>query len=129
LRDIAAQGLGARVLCRPRPTDAQLTEAYAEASACVVPSLYEGFGLPVLEAMACGTPVIASRAGSLAEVGGDAVLYAEPEASALAAAMLRILQEPALAGELRRAGYARAGQFSWAQTARDTELVYRRLTT
>jgi glycosyltransferase involved in cell wall biosynthesis len=127
MREIAAQGLGARVLCRPRPSDAQLTQAYAGATACIVPSLYEGFGLPVLEAMACGTPVISARAGSLAEVGGDAVLYAEPNAPAIASAMLRILQEPALAGELRRAGYARAGQFSWAQTARETELVYRRL--
>ncbi len=128
LRDIATRGFAARVLSLPRPTDAELVRAYAGATACVVPSVYEGFGLPVLEAMACGAPVVSSPAGSLAEVGGDAALYAKPEAPALAAALTRILREPTLVGELRRAGYARAAQFSWARTARETEWVYRRLT-
>jgi glycosyltransferase involved in cell wall biosynthesis len=127
-RDLATRGLAARVRCLPRPTDAELIQAYAGAIACVVPSVYEGFGLPVLEAMACGAPVVSSSAGSLAEVGGEAALYAEPTAPALAAALLRILREPALAEQLRRAGYARAAQFSWARTARETELVYHRLT-
>ena len=98
------------------------------ARAFVYPSLYEGFGLPPLEAMACGTPVVCSGVSSLPEVVGDAALLVDPEdVSALAAAMERIWRDHALRGELRRRGLARAREFTWDRTARLTLDVYRQV--
>lgn len=92
---------------------------YSAALAVVVPSLYEGFGLPVLEAMACGAPVIASTAGALREVAGDATLLVDPhDASAWARAITRVVDDPDLRADLRARGMARAAQFSWFETAR-----------
>ncbi len=90
------------------------------------PSLYEGFGLPPLEAMACGTPVVASTAGSLPEALGDAALLVAPEDdAALADALRRALGDAALARDLRARGLARASRYTWAETARLTHAAYR----
>jgi glycosyltransferase involved in cell wall biosynthesis len=92
----------------------------------VFPSLYEGFGLPPLEAMACGAPVITSNASSLPEVVGDAALLVDPlSIEEIAAAMHRVLGDAALRHELREKGLARAGQFSWKNAAKETLSVYK----
>jgi len=108
--------------------DAELERLYRGAKALVYPSLYEGFGLPVLEAMAAGCPVITSNTSSLPEVGGDAVLYADPESvSDIAHAIDRVLTEPVLPGKLMEKGLARAGTFSWERMAEQTVDVYCRV--
>ena len=90
------------------------------------PSLYEGFGLPPLEAMACGTPVVCSNASSLPEVVGDAALTVPPtDARALASALQRVWRDADLRADLRARGLARAARFSWARAARETADVYR----
>jgi glycosyltransferase involved in cell wall biosynthesis len=101
---------------------------YQGAHAVVYPSLYEGFGLPVLEGMACGTPVIASRAGSIPEVGGEAVLYVDPEdTDQIVEAMARIIEDRDLHAELAARGPERARLFSRAEMGRRTLAVYREL--
>jgi glycosyltransferase involved in cell wall biosynthesis len=100
---------------------------YNAAELFVYPSLYEGFGLPPLEAMACGTPVIASNVSSLPEVVGKAGLTVDPMRSeGLAEAMNRVLSDGALRQSMRERGLARAGQFSWAKAAQETVGVYQR---
>jgi glycosyltransferase involved in cell wall biosynthesis len=92
----------------------------------VYPSLYEGFGLPVLEAMACGTPVITSNRASLPEVAGDAALLVDPtQPEALAAAMTSILNDAELRRTLRAKGLARAHTFTWDAVAQQTVAIYR----
>lgn len=96
------------------------------ASALVFPSLHEGFGLPVLEAFAAGTPVITSNGTSLPEVAGDAALLVDPlDTASIANAMQRLLDNPELANTLRTRGYARARAHSWDRTALMTKNVYR----
>jgi glycosyltransferase involved in cell wall biosynthesis len=98
----------------------------AGARAFVYPSLYEGFGLPPLEAMACGTPVLTSNVSALPEVMGDAALFVDPEdVSELATALVRMWHDDTLRADLRARGLARARQFSWDRTARLTIDVYR----
>ena len=90
-----------------------------------MPSTLEGFGLPVLEAMACGTPVISSCAASLPEVGGESVLYFDPSSSEdLVFQIDRVLQSPELRASLREKGMQRAAQFSWKQSARFHAQLY-----
>ena len=104
---------------------ADLPALYSLADVFVFPSKYEGFGLPILEAMACGTPVIAANTSSLPEVVGDAGLLVSPDdPQELAAAIQRVLTEPGLATTLRERGLARARQFTWERTARETMTVY-----
>ena len=105
-----------------------LPHLFRAAAVFVLPSLYEGFGLPVLEAMASGTPVVCSRVTSLPEVAGDAVQYWEP-ASGRAGLVeaIRAALEPETARRLRNAGPAQAARFSWDQTAARTVEVYRSL--
>jgi len=110
----------------PYLSDDQLAAAYAAARAVVIPSLYEGFGLPALEALACGAPLVCSDQASLPEVVGAAALLSDPEPPALAQALGRVLAEPELRARLRRAGPKQAASFSWAQAARATLAVYRR---
>ena len=99
---------------------------YSGARALVFPSLYEGFGLPPLEALACGTPVIASNRGSLPEIVGDGGLLLEPDdLEGLAAAMQKLLSDDTLREDLREKGLAHAARFSWEKTARETLAVYR----
>jgi glycosyltransferase involved in cell wall biosynthesis len=105
--------------------EADLPALYAGACAFAFPSLWEGFGLPVLEAMASGTPVVASARGALPEVAGDAALLVEPTPERLADALGTLLGDAALRARLAEAGRARAAQFSWERTARETLAVYR----
>jgi alpha-1,3-rhamnosyl/mannosyltransferase len=101
--------------------DADLAGLYAACAVFCYPSLYEGFGLPVLEAMAAGAPVITSRVSSLPEVGGDAVAYVTPEDEAsIGSALERLLRSPQERAELSERGRARAAEFSWETTARRT---------
>lgn len=104
---------------------ADLPRWYNGADLFAYPSAYEGFGLPVLEAMACGTPVITSSSSSLAELAGDACLTVEPGSQdALERAIVSVLGDPALKDHLRLGGLARAAEFTWDRTARETVEVY-----
>jgi glycosyltransferase involved in cell wall biosynthesis len=106
-------------------SEAERRALFAEAMAFVFPSLYEGFGLPVLEAMAWGTPVISSNASSLPEVVGSAGLLVDPlDVDELATAMLRVLDEPGLRSRLVEAGLARASQFTWDRCAEVVERAF-----
>jgi alpha-1,3-rhamnosyl/mannosyltransferase len=100
----------------------------AGAAVFTLPSLYEGFGIPVLEAMACGTPVLTSRSGALAEIAGDAALLVDPgDVEEIAAGVEKVLGDSQLRADLSRRGMARAAQFSWERTARETVQVYERV--
>ncbi len=123
---IAALGLESRIDWRPYATAEELPGLYREARMLVLPSLAEGFGLPALEALACGAPVITSNTSSLPEVVGDAALLVDPyDVEALAAAMARVFEDDILVKELRERGLARAAEFSWERTGRTVQAVLR----
>ncbi len=104
--------------------DDDLLRLFNQALGFVFPSLWEGFGLPVLEAMACGTPAIASNRSSLPEVAGDAAILVNPlNVSELATAMGELVDNSATRSQLRQAGIARAAQFSWTKTGQATAAV------
>jgi glycosyltransferase involved in cell wall biosynthesis len=108
------------------PDDAALGKLYLDAIALVFPSLYEGFGIPVLEAFNCGCPVIASNASSLPEIGGDAALYFNPgDSSSILEALDIIVEDQEIRNECIKRGYQRAKEFSWEKTAKLTERVYK----
>lgn len=105
--------------------DAEMPGAYGNAQMCVFPSRFEGFGLPALESMACGTPVILARATSLPEVGGDAAWYFTPgDADDLGSQMSGLMVDEAARGSLRVRGLARAATFTWHKAARSTAEIY-----
>jgi glycosyltransferase involved in cell wall biosynthesis len=104
-------------------SDEELPRLLAGALAFVYPTLYEGFGLPVLEAMQCGCPVITSRDPAIAETSGGAAIYTE-SIKELSAAMVALAANPEMRREWREKGLARAGQFSWSRTARATRELY-----
>jgi glycosyltransferase involved in cell wall biosynthesis len=105
-------------------SDGELRALYEGAHCFVFPSFYEGFGLPPLEAMHCGCPVVVSRRASLPEVCADAAVYCEPDSPAdIAKQLRRVLTSESLRSELREAGLARAGTFSWAQAAAQLEEI------
>ena len=121
-------GLTSRVVFPGFVADADLPALLNGAEVFVYPSEYEGFGLPVLEAMSCGTPVVTTHVSSLPEVAGEAALLVPPrDAGALHDALRRVLSEPTLREEMRGRGLERAAGFSWARTARETADVYRRV--
>jgi glycosyltransferase involved in cell wall biosynthesis len=108
-------------------TNKQKVALYTGAEALVYPSVYEGFGFPVLEAMACGTPVLTSDTSSLPEVAGDAAILVDPyETSSIMEGMQHLLTDEPLRARLREAGLQRAKQFSWEETARQTAKVLHR---
>ncbi len=120
-------GLGERLTLLGFVPERDLPGLYAAADAFAWPAVYEGFGLPPLEAMACGTPTVVADAGSLPEVVGDGALLAAPESvDSLAQALARLLDDDALRADLAQRGPARAAQFSWADTARQMLSIYRR---
>ena len=117
----------ARALHRLR-RDEDLRALYSDALCLAYPSLYEGFGFPVLEAFACETPVVTSKLSSMPEVAGDAALLVDPyDVAALSAALGRLLSEPDLRAELVARGKRQVAQFTWQRTARDLRAVYERL--
>src|SRR4051794_17408611 len=119
-------GLGTAVRAIEDAADADLVPLFDGATAFAYPSLYEGFGLPALEALARGVPSVVADTSSLPEVVGDAALLHPPgDHEALAAALLRLLEDDALRAELQRRGRAWAAGFSWERSARATLAVYR----
>lgn len=120
-------GIGRQTELAGVVSDAELVAYYQQATVFVFPSLYEGFGLPVLEAMGCGCPVICSNVSSLPEVAGDAALLIDPHQSDLLAGTLaQVLDAPALQAMLRARGLARAKEFTWDRTAAQTVAAYER---
>jgi glycosyltransferase involved in cell wall biosynthesis len=120
-----ALGIGETILFRGQVAEYDLPAVYSGASLFVSASLYEGFGLPVLEGMACGVPVVCSNTSSLPEVAGDATLLVNPlSVPDLAEAIERVLLDDQLCDDLRARGLARAKKFSWGQTAAATYRAY-----
>jgi len=129
-RTIDRLGLAPAVRCVRGISDDELAGLYAEAQVAVVPSLYEGFSLPAIEAMACGVPLVATTGGALPEVVGEdgqtGLLVTPDDPEALAGAIRRILDDPALAARLGAGGRARVlGRFTWQATATGTVEQYR----
>jgi glycosyltransferase involved in cell wall biosynthesis len=121
----ATLGLGSRVHLLRNAPDEGLLALYREAIALVMPSLVEGFGLPVLEAQAVGCPVITSNRGALAETAGDAALLVDPlDSWNIAAAMERVYRDRELRASLVERGRIRAEEFTWEKTAARTRAVY-----
>ncbi len=122
---VEALGLHDRVRFTGYVSHESLPALYGGARVFAYPSKYEGFGIPVLEAMSCGTPVITTNVSSMPEVAGDAAVLVPPDdVGALAAALRRVAGDEALRAELSRKGLARAKMFSWQRCARETVAVY-----
>lgn len=127
-RAVEELGIWERVLFLGAVADEHLPGLYGGATCFVFPSLYEGFGLPVLEAMACGTPVACSNVASLPEVAGDAALPFDPHnVECIQDALMQLLGDIDLCDDLARRGYERAAAFSWERTAAATVEQYARL--
>jgi len=127
LSHVRELGLADRVVFTGWLSEPELAAAYAGATCLVMPSLYEGFGLPPVEAMACGCPVIVSGNGSLGEVVGDAALrLTSCDRESIAAGIQRLLTEPRLAASLSERGVARAAEFTWEAAAAATRAAYAR---
>ena len=120
-------GMADRVAFLGYVPDDDLAALYSGAETVAIPSLYEGFGLPVIEAMACGAPVLTSNVSATAEVAGDAALLVHPRSvDQITAGLRRLISDADLRGQLRRAGLERAAQFSWRRAADETHQVYER---
>jgi glycosyltransferase involved in cell wall biosynthesis len=125
LRAVAESGCAEKIIFTDYVREEDLPGLYSGAVCFIYPSYFEGFGLPPLEAMQCGAPVITGNLTSLPEVVGEAGLQVDPfDAGALAGAMRRVLENPDLRSELRVKGLAQAQRFSWRETARRTLEVY-----
>jgi glycosyltransferase involved in cell wall biosynthesis len=124
---VAASGVADRILVPGYVAEADKAALLTGADVFAYPSRYEGFGLPVLEAMACGTPVVTTTGGSLPEVAGDAATLVEPgDADALAAALAKLAADPAARQDAAARGRRRAAGFTWERCATLTAAVYRR---
>jgi glycosyltransferase involved in cell wall biosynthesis len=122
---IRTESLGERVKLLGHTEDAQLARLYQAANVFLFPSLEEGFGIPVLEAMANGVPVVTSNVSSMPEVGGEAALYVDPhDPSDIAQKVLQAAEDSMLRGSLISKGIARAAEFTWRRTAQATLAVY-----
>lgn len=109
-------------------TDKNMRWFYQNAVAFVFPSLYEGFGIPILEAFASGCPVILSQSSALAEIGAEAAVYFDPRSEiSIRESVSKVIEQPALRGHLRGEGQKRLKQFSWIKTAEQTQELYRSL--
>jgi glycosyltransferase involved in cell wall biosynthesis len=129
LSRIGSPGLRDRIIITGHIPDTDLAAVYSGAAALVYPSLYEGFGLPILEAMACGCPVICSSAASMPEAAGNAALYIDPaDKDSLVHAIDTLVQDTPLRQQLKAAGKARAAGFTWEKTARKTLDIFRQVT-
>ncbi|HML21258.1 MAG TPA: glycosyltransferase family 1 protein [Aggregatilinea sp.] len=127
-RTIEALDLGERVLFTGFARDEDLPALYSDAVCVAYPSLYEGFGFPVLEGMACGTPVLASTVSSIPEVAGDAAILVDPyDVDAIRDGMERLLSDESLRTDLVARGRTQAQQFTWARSAQHLEQVYHML--
>lgn len=125
-RAIARHNLGGAVHLPGYVEDGDMAALYSLAQVFIYPSLYEGFGIPPLEAMACGTPVVASNTTSIPEVVGEASCPINPtDVGSIAAGLARVLRDSAYAESLREKGFRRAREFTWERTARETLSVYR----
>jgi len=129
VRDLVARvGLEKQTVFTGVVNDDRLIDLYQRATLFVFPSRYEGFGLPVLEAMACGCPVISSNASSLPEVAGDAAILLDPEdVNGFARNMETVSTDPGLRDDLRREGLVQAKRFPWDRAARETIAVYKKV--
>jgi len=129
MAEVGRQGLDSRVLFAGFVADTDLPALYSEADLFVFPSLYEGFGLPLLEAMGCGVPVISSNASSLPEVAGNAAVLLSPhDEAAWTEAMNDLLADPAERTRLVAAGFRQSHQFTWQQSAHQLLGLYKQLT-
>ena len=122
---VSRRGLSEHVTFLGYVPDEDMPALYSGASVFAFPSLYEGFGLPVLEAMACGAPVVTSQGSATQEVAGDAALLVDPrDTSAIEHAIDQLISNRWLRSDLRSRGFERAKKFTWERAARDTLAVY-----
>ncbi|MCC6454284.1 MAG: glycosyltransferase family 4 protein [Caldilineaceae bacterium] len=127
-QQVARHGLEDRVRFLGPVSDQHLPALYSAATLFIFPSLYEGFGLPVIEAMACGAPVACSDATGLRDVAGDAALLFDPQdTGSIVTALRTALENPGLRAELHTRSLAQAGRFSWSSTAQQTLAIYRQV--
>lgn len=125
---IAGLGITGRLLHFPAAGDDMMVHLYRNARAFVFPTLYEGFGIPVLEAFACGCPVIVSNSSSLPEVGGDACRYIDPrDETSLTAAVQAVIYDESLRADMTVRGYEQRAKFSWSRTTQETLAAYAQL--
>lgn len=128
LQQVIRLGLETEVIFAGYVSDKDLAGYYSSALALVMPSIYEGFGLPIVEAMACGCPVICADSSSLPEIASEAAVYFAPhDAVELARLIREVASKPALRHEMIQKGRERAGYFSWERAARETLRVYRKV--
>ena len=128
-RHMVELGLESRTMFVGFMSDERVADLYNMARVFVYPSFFEGFGLPPLEAMACGTPVVASNTTSIPEVTGEAAILVDPhDSDAIAEGIRSVLEKPGLAARLSRAGLEQAKTFSWQRAARENYEVYRKVT-